>query len=622
MCGIVGVAASVSFLGDRAILSEGSDALRHRGPDGSGEWWSHDGRVGLAHRRLAIIDLSPGGCQPMAAAGRIHVTFNGEIYNFRALRDELAGKGHAFSSQSDTEVLLHAYLEWGIDCLTRLNGMFAFGLYDETEGRLLLARDRAGEKPLFYRHDAGVLRFASELKAILVDPGVPRTIDLESLDHYLAYGYVPGSHCIVAGMQKLAPGHALVYDLASDRIAIRRYWALPGPFSGPAPDVEQLVDELDTLLEDAVRLQMVADVPVGILLSGGLDSSLVTAMSARMASTPVHTFTVGFPGHRGYDETAHAQIVASHFGTRHTQLEAQPATVDLLPRLARQYDEPIADSSMVPTYLVSKLIRESATVALGGDGGDELFGGYSLYSLVLRQQQLRRHAPAFVRSLIGAVGHRLPNGVRGRHYMQSLSLDPAEAIARTGLFFDRKTRHQLVPALRGLHASPPETFRALQGAQGVTVLQKLTMADFGSYLPDDILVKVDRASMLNSLEVRAPFLDHRIISFAFGRVPDDWRATPSARKILLRRLAGRVLPPELDVTRKQGFSIPLSAWFKGEWGGYMEDVMLNADQPTFDRRAVAKLVAGQRRGLANSQRLFAITMFELWRREYGMEMPG
>lgn len=597
--------------------------MAHRGPDGTGEWWSSDGRVGLAHRRLAIIDLSPGGAQPMTeATGRVHITLNGEIYNYRALRDELRSLGHTFRSQSDTEVLLHSYLEWGVDCLKKLNGMFAFGLYDEAEQRLLLARDRAGEKPLFYTHSNGILRFGSELKSLLVDPSLRRVVSLQALDHYLAYGYVPGSQCILEGISKLSPGNALLFDLKSNEVHVVPYWRLPTPFTGNSPDPEELVDELDVLLEDSVRMQMIADVPVGILLSGGLDSSLVTAMSARVSRSPVRTFTVSFPGHSAYDESRYADIVAKHFGTKHTQLEAQPATVELLPELARQYDEPIADSSMVPTYLVSKLIRQSATVALGGDGGDELFGGYTLYSWVMRQQRVRRRSPAWARAVVGGIADRLPVGVRGRTYMQSLALSPLEAIARTGLYFDAGMRQQLVPALAGRTThKPAESYRWEAASAGKSVLQQLTMADFASYLPDDILVKVDRASMLNSLEIRAPFLDHRIISFAYGRLPDEMRGTALHRKVILRKLAARLLPAELDMKRKQGFSIPLAAWFKGKWGDYMESVMLDDSQSSFNRATIEGLIAGQRRGYNNAQRLYAITMFELWRREYGAEMP-
>lgn len=621
MCGILGVASAMSPVDSRQIALM-LDTLRHRGPDDSGEWSSGDG-VELGHRRLAIIDLSPAGHQPMAdGSGTLHVTFNGEIYNYRDLRRELAGRGHPFHTASDTEVLLAAYRQWGTRCVERLNGMFAFALYDAAKRELFLARDRAGEKPLFYHHSGGRFTFASELKAIMADRAFDRTLDLQSLDYYLAFGYVTGDRTMLSGVRKLRPAHALVYDLARDSIREWRYWDLPNPFSGDAADPNALTDELEALLEDAVRLQLVADVPVGVLLSGGIDSSLVTALAARVSSSPVRTFTIAFPGHAEYDEGPYARLVASHFGTEHHELVAEPATVDLLPMLARQYDDPIADSSMVPTYLVSRLIRQHATVALGGDGGDELFGGYSLYPLVIRQQRVRRAVPHPVRWAVSATARRLPVGFRGRTYLHSFALDPLYGVAHTGLYFDRHTRTRLVPALRRTPAGAPELFRMQCARRGLTTIQQLTAADFGSYLPDDILVKVDRASMLTSLEVRAPFLDHRIISFAYSRVPDRLRATATERKVLLRRLAARLLPPALDLRRKQGFSLPLHKWFAGEWGTYLEGLLRESPPALYDRKAVDEIVSAQRRGYSNTQRIFTLAMLELWRRAYDVRIPA
>jgi len=609
-------------IADRALLDRARERLRHRGPDGAGTWWSPDGCVGLAHRRLAIIDLSPAAGQPMADySGMLYIVFNGEIYNFREIRRDLEQLGHCFRTHSDTEVILEAYRAWGTDCLERLNGMFTFALYDAGTRRLFLARDRAGEKPLFYRQAGGRLVFASELKALLEDPTFPRELDIESLNFYLTYGYVPGARCILAGVHKLPPASGMVYDCATDQLRIWRYWELPEPFSGTAPPLDVLVDELDSLLSDAVRRQLVADVPVGVLLSGGVDSSLVTAMAVRASRGPVRTFTISFPGFGGYDEGPYARLVASHLGTEHTELVAEPATVDLLPQLARQYDEPIGDSSMVPTFLVCRLIRQSATVALGGDGGDELFGGYTSYSWALRQAAASAVLPGFVRRAVSTLAGTLPVGFRGRTYMLSLGLSPDLRMAHTGVYFDRRTRRALAPALRETDLLAPERQRIACGSRGQDLLQQLTLADFGSYLPDDILVKVDRASMLTSLEVRAPLLDHRVISFAFGRVPNEYRATPIARKILLRRLAERLLPPALDLKRKQGFAMPLHQWFRGEWGRFMQDVLQEADPGIFDRKVIHRLLARQRQGFSNAQRLFVLVIFELWRREYGIALP-
>lgn len=621
MCGIVGVAGRTPAAS--GLLETQCGTMKHRGPDGSGEWHSPDGRVALGHRRLAIIDLSAAANQPMASAdGRLRIVLNGEIYNYRDVRKTLEGLGRCFRTSSDTEVLLQAYAEWGDGFLEKLNGMFAFALHDAQSRRLLIARDRAGEKPLFYRHADNRLSFASELKALMADRSMPRQLSAEALDHYLAFGLIPGDLCVLEGVKKLAPAHALSYDLDADSIRTWRYWSLPEPLQGDDVDAEQLVDALDTLLADAVKLQTVAaDVPVGVLLSGGVDSSLITAMASRISSHPVRTFTISFPGHGVYDESAHARMVATHFGTQHTELVAEPATVELLPTLARQYDEPVGDSSMVPTFLVSRLVRQNCTVALGGDAGDELFGGYMHYSRVQDQLRWRRLMPGLLKRTVGHAASILPTGIRGRTYLRSLATPDRDAWVAATLQLDRATRRRLAPPTRRLHGVSPEEYRLRAGSVGITPLQKMTAADFFTYLPDDILAKVDRASMLTSLEVRAPFLDYRIIEFAFGRVPDRLRATASDRKILLKMLAKRILPAKLDIQRKQGFSIPLNAWFKGDWGRYIEEVLRAAPPSLFEPIAVRDLIAGQRRGFGNAQRLFNLAILELWRREYDVSSP-
>jgi asparagine synthase (glutamine-hydrolysing) len=616
MCGIVGRVSSEPA-GDPALLPAMRDALAHRGPDDAGVWWSADGRVGLAHRRLAILDLSPAGHQPMSdGSGTVWVVFNGEIYNFQELRQELEAAGVRFRSGSDTEVLVEAYRAWGVDCLTRLNGMFAFALYDSRERLLFAARDRAGEKPFYYRLSGDGLAFASELKALLADPALPRQVDEEALEFYLARGYVPGHLCLVRGVRKLPAAHALTYRPDSGRLDVWRYWDVPA--FAPAPvEEDDLVNELERLLADSVRRQLVADVPVAILLSGGLDSSLVTALAARGSGRPVKTFTITFPGHGGYDEAPYARAVARHFGTDHTELAAEPADVELLPELARQYDEPLADSSLVPTFLVSRLIRRHATVALGGDGGDELFGGYVHYRTLQRQRL--RWLPRPLRHLLAGAADRLPLGLPGRNYLLTTALNRAERFSRVTSFFDARNRRRLLaPAAAGgarFDGAPEKSLEALwQDAD--SMLRNGTTLDFRLHLPDDILTKVDRASMLVALEVRAPWLDYRIIELAFGRVPDHLRATPACGKVLTRRLAARLLPAGLDLERKQGFSLPLAAWLGGVWGSFVEGVLREADAHLFDRRMIERLLRGQRRGYSHAPRLFALTMFELWRRHY------
>lgn len=618
MCGIVGI-ASRSPIAARAWFAAGRDALTHRGPDDAGESWSDDGRVGLAHRRLSIVDLSAAGHQPMHdALGALSIVFNGEIYNFTDLRDELISKGHGFKSHSDTEVILAAYCEWGAQCLARLNGMFAFALYDARQKTVFLARDRAGEKPLFYHQAGDVLRFASELKALLADPALLRHIAPEALDCYLAMGYVPGDRCMLQGFNKLPPAHALLFDLQNGKTKLWRYWQLPECEVVVANDIE-LVEEFESLLEDSVRRQLVADVPVGVLLSGGVDSSLTTAMAVR-SSRSVKTFTIRFPGYGPYDETEHARLIARHFGTEHIELEAEATTVDLLPLLARQFDEPVVDSSMIPTYLLSKLVRQHCAVALGGDGGDELFGGYGHYSRLLWLQSKFGGVPYPFRRQFALLAGLLPVGFKGRNWLQGLGTDLHAGLPLIASYFDARSRSSLLrpevaAAMR--QAKTPESIWLSRMPKTGDLLQRAARMDFENYLAEDILVKVDRASMMNSLEVRAPWLDYRLIEFAFAKVPSSLKASTSSRKILPKILAQRILPTEFDLQRKQGFSIPLSSWLRGkEWGGYFRDVLLGSEDSLFNKEFVQKLLNGQAKGRANSERLFALVLFELWRREY------
>ena len=623
MCGIIGVASQSPVTG-RDWLVCGRDALRHRGPDDAGQWWSVDNHVGLGHQRLAIIDLSPGGHQPMQDAdSESCIVFNGEIYNFVDLRVELAEKGHAFRSKSDTEVILKAYREWGTDCVAHLNGTFAFALYDSSRRRLFMARDRAGEKPLYYANAQGTLRFASELKGLMADPALARRIDPEALDCYLAMGYVPGEHCMLQGVKKLPPAHALIFDLASGESRLWRYWQLPDPCETAAngkADEDGLLQELEMLLETAVRRQLVADVPVGILLSGGVDSSLITAMAARTA-TRVKTFTVRFPGYGQYDETEHARLIARHFGTEHTELVAGETSVDLLPLLARGFDEPMVDSSMIPTYLVSQLVRAHCTVALGGDGGDELFAGYPHYDRLLWLQQNLGAIPLGMRRVLATAAEALlPVGFKGRNWVQALGADWRSGVPLIFSLFDQGTRQRLM-AGQSPWKPAAERIREQRLPVAADLLQRATRMDFSNYLAEDILVKVDRASMLNSLELRAPLLDYQLVEFAYAKVPSRLKATAGSRKILLKKLAARILPPEFDQRRKQGFSIPLAAWLApGPWKAYFREILLGSGESLFDRKTVSALFAGQEKGRTNSERLFALVLLELWRREYQISM--
>jgi asparagine synthase (glutamine-hydrolysing) len=615
MCGIVG-AAGKSFSTDRFRLPVDHDTLSHRGPDDAGTWWSEDSRVGLSHCRLSIVDLSPMGHQPMHLQQfGLTIVFNGEIYNYLELRQELASQGHSFQSQSDTEVLLAAYAQWGTDCVNHLNGMFAFAIYDAKTNDVIIARDRAGEKPLFYYFDEQTLYFASELKALLSHSALPKAIDPVALDCYLAIGFVPGDFCILKGYNKLPPAHMLKFNLDNGSFKVWRYWDLPAFNLTVRSDETALLKELEWLLEDAVTRQMVADVPVGVLLSGGVDSSLITAMAVRHSSN-VRTYSIGFPGHGSLDETQHARLIARYFGTQHTELMAEPASSDLIPRLAQQFDEPLVDSSMIPTYLVSKMVREHCTVALGGDGGDELFGGYGHYSrLVWMQQKVRMVPLPLRRALAKSATHLLPIGFKGRNWLQGLDVDFSNNVPIIASYFDQSSRQKLLNGKFKPNKYAEEVLKDRIPLED-DLVNRATKMDFSNYLAEDILVKVDRASMLNSLEVRAPFLDYRLIEFAFNRVPSHLKATANNKKILLKKLTQRVLPPEFDRKRKQGFSIPMATWLKqGPFRDLFYDVLLSKDI-IFNPKMVQTLLKRQDQGYNNSERLFALVQFELWRKVY------
>jgi len=618
MCGIIGV-ASINAVFNKKWLTKGRDAMWHRGPDSEGEWWSLDHKVGMAHRRLSIVDISNAGHQPMIdSTGSYSIVFNGEIYNYKIIKNSLIKLGYQFTSNTDSEVILQAYIEWGNDCLSKLNGMFAFSIYDSIKNVVFLARDRAGEKPLFYYRDATSIRYSSELKGLLSDEYLKRVIDHSALDAYLAIGFVPGDMCILDGFNKLPPGHALEFDLTTGGVEIWKYWDVP-ILDSETNDDEYILNCLESLLEDSVSQQLHADVPVGVLLSGGVDSSLVTAMAAR-SSGKVKTYTIGFPGAGRLDETKHAQLIANYFGTEHTQLDLGPAHADLIHLLANQYDEPIIDSSMLPTYMVSELISGQCKVALGGDGADELFGGYGHHSGVLKLHKRVSFLPKYIRNSIAYLSDNyLPVGFKGREYFRSIGVDFQSGLPWLATYFDSKSRKKLMSSVSGWGGGAEELAYSRTVSQN-DLLQRATRTDFSNYLPEDILVKVDRASMLNSLEVRSPFLDRRIIEFAYGKVPSRLKATVNDKKILLKRLTERILPPEFDRNRKQGFSIPLAKWLEqGEFRSLFYDVLLDS-QSIFDGHYVKTLLHNQDRGYGNGERLFGLVLFELWRREYSVSL--
>lgn len=615
VCGIVGGAFAAPSH-NREWLSRATQRLAHRGPDDSGQWWSADGRVGLGHRRLSVLDLSAAGHQPMAR-GSLQVVFNGEIYNYRDLAQELAATGAEFTSGSDTEVLLAAYQAWGVDCLARLDGMFSFVLYDPERRWLFAARDRAGEKPLFYHHSDEGLVFASELKALLCHPAVPRRIDPDALDCYLSWGYVPGAGCILRGVRKLAPAHAFTYSLHGGGCRLWPYWQLPPLQPGQFNPAEKL-ERLESLLLAAVGRQLVADVPVGVFLSGGVDSSLVTAAAARLRGG-VRTFTVVFPGGGRHDESEHARQVAHHFGTHHTELAGSQFTPEVIAELAVQFDEPLADSSMIPTYALSRLTRQHCTVALGGDGADELFGGYHSFTRLLSLWPRLTSLPLWLRRVVAELAHRVGWQGPGSSWLAALDT-PTGGLPQFSQLFSLRARRRLCGQPAGSRHSPAgAAWQALVPA-GANLLDQAARHAFLTYLPGDILVKVDRASMLSSLEVRAPFLDRSLVEFAFGSVPSDLKAAGPRRKILLQALAQRWLPAGFDTARKQGFSLPLASWLQGgPWRNFFQQVLLQPDPGSpFQPAAVERLLNAPLVNHAAAERLFALVLFQCWRRCYGV----
>jgi len=608
MCGILGWIGTGA---PREAFEARLDRLRHRGPDGRGFWQDRARDVLLGHTRLSIIDLSPTGAQPMIdSSGRFAIVFNGEIYNFPELRSELEAAGARFRGRCDTEVLLEAYKRWGEDCLTRLNGMFAFAIYDsggsDAPPSVFLARDRVGKKPLYAVHAGTSLRFASELKAL----GHDGALDLAALNHYLAYGCYPGELCFQQGVRKLPAGHAARFTLATGQWRQWAWWSLPDHAIPAAGDPEPLTEELAALLSESVRRRLVADVPVGVFLSGGLDSSLVTAAAARVSAAPVKTFTIRVPA-TGFDESSYARLVASHFGTDHHELTADRASLAVLDDMAAFFDEPLADSSLIPTFLVSRLTRQHVTVALGGDGGDELFAGYNHYRAALRDA--RRFAwvprPLWRAAAAGAGG--LPAGLKGRNLLVSLREGPICQRVWGTSFFDRTVRGRLlVPEARAAlgddFLAPERGSRALL-CDGADPVRALCRFDFATTLVDDYMVKVDRASMMNSLEVRAPFLDGNLVEFAFGKVPSVWKCDGVETRRLERRLARKWLPPSLDIDRKQGFSVPLDAWFREAGAQAVRERLVGLPE-MIDGKMVEALIRGEMAGRANGARLFALVV--------------
>jgi len=622
MCGIIGY-ISDSQLSIEALITA-RDRMLYRGPDDAGVWQNSNNTVLFGHRRLSILDLSPNGHQPMMSqCGRYVIVFNGEVYNYSELKKELQALGHFFVGSGDTEVVLAAYIEWGEVCLNRFNGMFAFAVWDkgtnEIPSSLFLARDRAGKKPLYYAYNGYTFAFASELKSI---PGELRgDLDIHALNHYLALGYVPGSLCIVQGVSKLPPAHAARYDPDSGELQIWRWWSLPA--NTPAIHVisgEELAEQSWALLTDAVKVRLRSDVAIGVMLSGGLDSSLIVACATEISSNTIKTFTMGLPGSR-LDESHYADLVARHFDTEHHLLEIGRPSLVVLDEIGSLIDEPIADSSLIPAYLISKLTAQHVKVALGGDGGDELFGGYESYSDALVDEARFGWLPQLIFHELGKLAGQLPPGVRGRNRLHALRGGPYQSMIWGSPYFDAVSRQSILSteAIEELGEDflAPEKFRLGLFYTGADPIDSMIRTDFSSVLPDDFLVKIDRASMAVSLEMRCPYLDVHLIEFAFGCLPSEWKVKKGKSRRLQKELATRKLPSTLDVNRKQGFSVPMNDWLSAKDMSWRERIAVSSSK-IINATTVEKLVAGQMRGRTNSARLFALIMLSIALRNLGL----
>lgn len=650
MCGLAGLFARRNWSSDElhAITSRMSAAIVHRGPDDSGIWADASAGVALGFRRLAIVDLSELGHQPMpSSSGRFILVFNGEVYNHRALRRELESMGCAFRGHSDTEVILAAFERWGIEqSVRRFIGMFAIAVWDLERRELSLIRDRLGIKPMFIYHHRGVVTFGSELKALLAGPEFDRAIDMTAVTSYLRYLYVPAPQSIFQHAIKLPPGHILtITDPGTPLPASKAFWsaeraAWQGSVTQLSGGDEDAVCELETLLTDAVRLRMEADVPLGALLSGGIDSSTVVALMQSSADRPVKTFTIGFD-HEEFDEAAHARAIARHLGTDHTELRLTGAdALAVVPNLAEMFDEPLADPSQIPTFLVCQLARREVTVALTGDGGDELFGGYNRYVSGERMITGFQRWPKLLRRVSAAGATSL--SPRSWNQMRDALGPVFPAAGRTRLLGEKV--HKMGDLLRaestsGMYRSllsawqHPEHLVVGRSTNGnhdailgendsLDLMGRMMLADQTSYLPDDLLAKIDRASMAVSLEARVPILDHRVVELSW-RLPRRLKVRDGRGKWILRQILYKHVPPALVDREKMGFSVPLAQWLAGPLKNWAGDLLLSGEEDGILRGTVIRLEWDRfiKGDSSNSAGLWALVMFRAWQNRWLSAVP-
>lgn len=632
MCGIAGIVDLKGRPVERGLLKQMCDAMVHRGPDDEGYYF--DAVAGLAQRRLSIIDLA-GGTQPMSNEdGSVWITFNGENYNFQEVRPRLEALGHTFATHSDTEVIVHGYEQYGPGVVKQLRAMFAFALWDEKKRTLLLARDRVGKKPLFYTEADGQFVFASELQGLLQHPAVKREVAPGAIDDYLTYGYIPGPGTIFRGIQKLLPAHYLIMTLGAEggvrECRVERYWDLEYT-PKLTMDEGQAAEQLLELLTEAVRLRLIADVPLGALLSGGTDSSIVVALMSRLSNAPVKTFSIGFE-EQAFNELPHAQRVAERFGTEHHEMIVNPDALAVLRTLVRHYGEPFADSSAIPTYYVAQLTRQHVKVALNGDGGDENFAGYDRYLGSVLAETYQRIPSAVRRYMVEPAVRLIPEGLprqnrvkRARRFVEAAALPLAERHLRWMTYFSPEQKGALyTPEFQSQldgHNSRGwllEQF-GVRGRNGHTRLDTVLDVDVHSYLAYDLLVKMDIATMANSLEGRSPLLDHKVMEFC-ARLPDEMKVRGNQSKYLLKKVASGLLPAENLYRRKMGFGVPVGEWMRGELRPLLEDALLSersARRGYFSPAAQKQMVRDHLEGKQDyAYNLWALLWLELWHQEF------
>ncbi|MFQ6014042.1 MAG: asparagine synthase (glutamine-hydrolyzing), partial [Anaerolineae bacterium] len=590
----------------------------HRGPDDQGAFVH--GHIGLGNTRLAVIDLSPHGHQPMANEDEsVWIVYNGEIYNFPQLRQHLAKKGHRFRSNSDTETIIHLYEEHGQECVKHLRGMFAFAIWDDRTRRLLLARDRVGKKPLFYYHDQGQFIFASEIKAILEHPAVPRRVNLGAVPLYLTYGYVPAPQTMFEGIYSLLPGHMMI--VKEGRIETKQYWDVTYP-AGELPILaeEDYTGKLLDLLKEAVAARLISDVPLGAFLSGGIDSTAIVAVMSQLMDQPVRTFAIGFSGEPSFNELEYAGQAAKYYGTDHREFVVKPDAIELLPKLVWHYDQPFADSSAVPTYLVSQLTREHVTVALSGDGGDELFAGYERFAAARLAERYQR-VPQFLQRAISELLRRLPESTsyrglvrRARRFTASASLPLLDRYLGWAGIFSADLQDLLLS--NGSEVNTRQHFEdCLAAVRDLDPISQLLYLNTKTYLPEDLLVKADRMSMANSLEVRSPFLDQELLQFA-AEIPVSLKLNGLTTKYILKKALRGLVPQEIIERPKHGFGVPVGRWFRTELKEYVRQVLLS---PTalrrgyFEEESLKWLINQHQEGKRDfGHQLWTLLTFELW----------